>query len=206
MLGQRAELLEQIGTRELVRYLLNADYTDVMSRGRFAASEALRQRIQARADSPAPGQPPLGVGIVFVGMQDIHPPVKVAAAYEAVLGARHKREAALLSAAAYRAQTNALATAEAVRRKRQAEADSQRGQVGALARAALYTNQMAAFKASPDVYSRRAYLQTLVRHGAGARKYVLATTNAQEVLQYNLEEKLSEYDILKVGIPPAKPK
>ncbi len=191
-----AELLEQIGTRELVRYLVNADYDDVMSRGRFAASEELRQNIQNRAD-----QLQLGVRILYVGLQDLHPPVSVAASYEAVVGARQKRQANILAAEAYRVQTNTLAGAEALRRQREAEAESQRVQVGALARAALYTNQVAAFRAAPEVYAQRAYLQTFERGGRGARKYILASTNTQDVLQYNLEEKLSEYDILKLGIP-----
>jgi regulator of protease activity HflC (stomatin/prohibitin superfamily) len=195
-----AELLKHIGTRETVRYLVNADVQDITSTGRFKASAELRQRIQARADELR-----LGVKIIFVGLQDIHPPVKVAAAYEAVVGAKLKREAALLAAEAYRAQTNALASAEALRRTREAEAESQRVSVGALARVALFTNQMTAYLAAPEVYAQRAYLQTLTRGGGGARKYILATTNTQDVIQFNLEEKIRE-DLLNIAIPTVKPK
>jgi hypothetical protein len=47
-------------------------------------------------------------------------------------------------------------------------------------------------------------LQTLVRGGASSRKYILATTNAQVVIQFNLEEKLRP-DLLDIPVPaPAK--
>jgi hypothetical protein len=92
-----------------------------------------------------------------------------------------------------------------VRKKRTAEAERQRTVAVARARAAQFTNQMAAFHASPDVYSQRAYLQTLSRGGGSARKYVLATTNTQDVLLLNLEEKVRA-DLLDVPLPVAKPK
>jgi regulator of protease activity HflC (stomatin/prohibitin superfamily) len=193
-------LLEHIGTREVARFLVHADLTDITSTRRLAGSEELRRLIQDRTQERN-----LGVRILSVGLADLHPPVKVAAAYEAVVAAKQKRAAALLEAAAHRARTNALASAEALRRTRHAEADSRRAAVGARARAALFTNQISAFRAAPEVYAQRSYLQALVRSGGSARKYILATTNAQEVIQFNLEDKLRP-DLLDMSLPaPAKP-
>src|SRR5262249_34357385 len=76
-------LLEEMGTREVVSYLVGVDLHEMMSSGRFKAAEDLRERIQASADERE-----LGAQILFVGLQDAHPPVKVAAAYEAVIGAQ----------------------------------------------------------------------------------------------------------------------
>jgi hypothetical protein len=64
--------------------------------------------------------------------------------------------------------------------------------VGALAQAALFTNQIPAFKAAPSVYAQRAYLQTFVRATANARKYILLTTNTHDVLQFDLQDKIAE--------------
>ena len=58
-----------------------------------------------------------------------------------------------------------------------------------------------AFQAAPSVYAKRAYLQTLVRGAVDARKYVLATTNTQDVLQYNLEDKISSGILGNVPVP-----
>ena len=193
-------LLEKIGTREVVRYLVSIDLHEMMSSGRFKAAEELRSRIQARADELK-----LGAKILFVGLQDIHPPVQVAGAYEAVVGARQKREADILAAHAYRVQTNALSNAEALHRKFEAEADRARREADAVARAALFTNQMAAFKASPAVYTLRHYLQALARAGSGARKFILATTNTEDVILLNLEDKdLLDISNLRIPSPPVK--
>src|SRR5437763_9108043 len=45
-----AALLEEIGTREVVRYLVGVDLHEMMSSGRFKAGQDLRERIQASAD------------------------------------------------------------------------------------------------------------------------------------------------------------
>src|SRR5207248_185043 len=114
-------LLEEIGTREVVRYLVGVDLHEMMSSGRFKAGQELRERIQAGANERG-----LGAEILFVGLQDAHPPVKVAAAYEAVIGAEQRRMSNILNAEAFAVRTNALASAEAVKRKRDAEADRSR--------------------------------------------------------------------------------
>ena len=191
-------LLEEVATREVVRYLVNADINDIMSRGRGQAAEQLQQRIQAAANERQ-----LGARIVFVGLAGIHPPVAVAEHYEKVVGARQQAEARVLSALAYQIRTNALAQATAYRRVQEAQAEKLRLERAALARAAAFTNQIPAYAASPGVYGMRAYLQTLARSAGDARKYVLASTNTDDVLQFNLEDKL-RLDLLDVAPPPTK--
>ena len=196
-----ATLLKEIATREVVRYLVGVDVNEIMSTARFASGEELRRRIQARADELK-----LGARILFVGLQDVHPPVSVGAAYEKYVGSKQKREADILKARAYAIRTNALAGAEATKRKLEASAESMRKVMAALANENLFTNQMAAFVASPEVYTQRAYLQTLARHGSGARKFInMASSNTQEVLQLNMEDKLRD-DFLNVPVPVARPK
>ena len=195
-----AALLEELGTREVVRYLVGVDLHEMMSTGRFKAGQDLRERIQASAQERE-----LGVEILFVGLQDAHPPVKVAAAYEAVIGAEQKRLTNILAAQTFAVRTNALASADALKRTREAEADRKRMEAGALARAALFTNQLPAYQASPAVYVQRAYLQALARGGAGTRKVILAATNTHDIVILNLEEKLRP-DLLDVPVPVSKAK
>jgi regulator of protease activity HflC (stomatin/prohibitin superfamily) len=192
------ELLKEIATREVVRYLVGVDVNEIMSVARFTAGDELRSRLQARADELK-----LGVRILFVGLQDVHPPVAVGAAYEKSVGAKQTREANILKARAYGNSTNALANAESTRRKLGAAAASTNRIAAALAAEALFTNQMAAFKASPRVYAQRSYLQTLARNSSDTRKFIIAVTNAQEVLMLNMEDKIRD-DILNVPLPPAK--
>ena len=158
-----AALLEKIGTREVVRYLVSVDLHEMMSGARFDAGEVLRQRIQEAASALK-----LGAKIIFVGLQDVHPPVKVASAYEAVVGARQKKEADILNAKAFGVETNALAQSTSTTKVNEALANRKRTEAGALARAALFTNQLPAYTAAPLTYATRAYLQALVRGGSTA--------------------------------------
>ncbi len=191
-------LLEQLATREVVRYLVGVDLIDIMSSGRQKAAAELRDRIQARANEPGMK---LGVDILLVGLQDIHPPVKVADAYEAVVGALQQVQTNILAAEGYRAKTLPLAKAEAQKIVREAEADALRRTRGAAAQASQFTNQIAAYTASPDVYPERLYLQTLARASGTTRKYLIASTNATEVIQLDLQDKLRP-DLLDVTVPP----
>jgi regulator of protease activity HflC (stomatin/prohibitin superfamily) len=191
-----AGLLQHIATREVVRYFVSVDLGEVMSRGRSEAADILRDRIQAEADRHY-----LGAKIVFVGLQDIHPPVKVAPDYEKVIAAIHTREADILAAKADAIKTNALAGARAFKIRSEAGAERARLETEALARAALFTNQIPAYEASPSVYTRRAYLDTFARAVGGARKYILLTTNTQNIAILDLEDKIRPDLTEEINIP-----
>jgi regulator of protease activity HflC (stomatin/prohibitin superfamily) len=180
-------LLQDVATREVVRYLVGADFIEIMSNQRGAAADTLRNRIQAAANELG-----LGVKITFVGLQDIHPPVKVAPDYEKVVGAQQTQLADVLAAQAEDIKTNALAAATATNIIDVAEADSIRTRINALAKAAVFTNRIPAFEAAPSIYMERQYLQTFMRATENARKYVLLTTNTHDVLQFDLQTKIRE--------------
>jgi regulator of protease activity HflC (stomatin/prohibitin superfamily) len=191
-----ASVLEKIATREVVHNLVSADLNEVMSTGREQAARELKTRIQAVADELN-----LGVDIVFVGLQDIHPPTKVAAAYQAVMGAKQTVEAMRFAAEGYAARTVPLAQAEGQKRINESEAYAFERIAGAQAIAARFTNQITAFAASPNVYPTREYLRIFAAATAGARKIIVATTNSHEIVQLNLEERLRS-DLGDVYVAP----
>ncbi len=172
-----------------------------MSSGRLEAAQTLRDRIQAEADRRE-----LGANIVFVGLQDIHPPVKVAADYEKVVAAIQTKQANILAARADAIKTNVLADAQAFKIISEAKSDRKRREVDALAQAALFTNQIPAFLASPSVYAQRAYLQVFARSVTNARKYILLATNTEDVVIFDLEDKIRRDILGDVTVPPSKGK
>jgi len=192
-------LLQDIATREVVRYLTSADLTEVMSDARQEATEKLTETIQRAAE-----QRNLGAKVLFVGLQDVHPPVKVAPDYEKVVSAIHGKQAKILAARADAIKTNALAEAHATNVLNKAMAESIARRVATLARAALFTNQIPAFEAAPDVYSQRAYLDTFTRATANARKYLLLTTNTHDVIILDLQDKIRADILSDVSIVPEK--
>ena len=191
------KLLQDIATRQVIQYLASSDIGDVMTRGRQDSAETLRKEIQTAVDAV---KPPLGVAVSFIGLQDIHPPVTVAPDFQKVVGAAQTKQAKMLMAQAEAISTNAWAGAAAFKAIASAEAERERAEVNAGARATLFTNQIPAFAAAPSVYVTRAYLQAFAKATAPARKYVIATTNTHDVIQFDLQDKFSK-DLLDVTVP-----
>ncbi len=192
------ELLQKVAFGEFTRYLVGVDLNDLMTTGRKTAAVELQRRIQARADEHK-----LGVKILFVGLHDIHPPVKVAPAFERVIGAIQEKEATNHYARAYAAERVPMARAEAAKFLNEAEAYRIREMAAAGAAAGRFTNQLTAAKASPEVYRLRTYLETLVAATAAPRKYIVVPTNTHDVVLFNLEDKLRA-DLLDITLPTSK--
>jgi len=98
--------LEAICYRELTKFAASAmvevdDEADLeqslFGAGRDKAKSALLRQIQKAADEAG-----LGVEIVFLGLQGLHPPPEVAADYQAVVGAIQKEQTLILQAQAER--------------------------------------------------------------------------------------------------------
>jgi len=106
------EMLKSICYRELTRFAASAkiEVDDIQSgdglqqsllgAGRAEAKRILTGRIQQAADDAG-----LGVEIMFLGLQGIHPPLEVASAYQEVVGAVQKKQAFILNAEALRNTT-----------------------------------------------------------------------------------------------------
>ena len=192
------KVLENIATREVVRYLVGVDLFDVMSTGKAQAAEELKNAIQKRADELK-----LGVEILLVGLEDIHPPQKVAGAFEDVVGARQESESMINQAHGYAAQTTNLAHGNAIKLVREAEAFRSQRVRSSAAEAEQFKNRVMAFEASPDVYRTRAYLQALMNNATNSRFFVNATTNTQDVFELDLQEKVN-LDMSDLTVPPKK--
>jgi membrane protease subunit HflK len=104
--GARA-MLEAICYRELVRFAASARIETVdsgpeqglqaslLGSGREAASIHLREQIQKAADTAK-----LGVEVILVNLQGIHPPPQVTEAYQSVIAAGQQKQAYILMAKA----------------------------------------------------------------------------------------------------------
>ncbi|MGA3265858.1 MAG: SPFH domain-containing protein [Verrucomicrobiota bacterium] len=178
-------LLQDLATREVIRYLAGSDLDAVLSQSRAEAELQLQDQIQDDANRHQ-----LGVKILFVGVQDLHPPQTVAADYERVVAADQSRIATNNFALADAIQTNALAGALAFAEVAQAGAAQQQIEQAAFARADLFTNQLAAYEAAPSVYRQRAYYQMFPAATANARKYILLVTNVHNVIVFDLEDRI----------------
>jgi len=101
--------LEAICYRELARFAAGSTIevddkvalrNSLLGAGRARAKQVLTENIQAAADKAG-----LGVEIVFLGIQGIHPPTQVAADYQKVVGSVQQKQALILEAEAQRNRT-----------------------------------------------------------------------------------------------------
>jgi regulator of protease activity HflC (stomatin/prohibitin superfamily) len=189
-------LLKDLATQEVIKYFAGIDLNDVLSQGRLQAAEVLRDRIQASANARS-----LGAKIIFVGLQDIHPPTAsdVAATYEKVVGAQQTKLAKILDAQAGAIRLTAVSGAQAFTITNVADAKRVQLVSSKFAEAALFTNQIPAFAAAPSVYRQRLYAESFADATKGARKYVLLVTNTQDVVIFDLEDKIRD-DLLNLSI------
>ncbi len=87
------KVLEAIANRETVRYFASTDVSAALGRERGPIEQALWERIQKKADSAN-----LGVKIVHLGLQGVHPPVTAAEDFQAVIGAERRKAATIAGA------------------------------------------------------------------------------------------------------------
>jgi regulator of protease activity HflC (stomatin/prohibitin superfamily) len=200
-------LLTNVAEREVIRYLASADFDSLMSSGRTAATEALRRDIQGDVD-----QLGLGTKIAFVGLEDIHPPTKVAKIFDQVVGAAQTKQSTILKAQAYAVSTNNWAIGESAKRVLASKAQQHGAITNAAARAILFAGQKLAYSAAPGqngkmgIYQQRAYLEALVEKSKEDRKYIIATTNAPIIPIIDLQDKVrSDLNLIdRLPTPSAK--
>ena len=178
-------ILEEVANREVVRYLASVDFVQVLSVERKSSSAKLRRSIQAAADELG-----LGVEIVFVGLQGIHPPVKVGKDFDQVVGALEEKHEEVLKAERDAISKQAAADTDALIRVGEASAyKNERIQVAA-AEGERFEKQLVAYQAAPQLYVLYTFLDMLENEGGAARKYIVALDKSQEVFVINLEKKL----------------
>lgn len=190
-----AELLKSIAYREVIRYLVNVDIIDIMSTGRLQAAEELKNNIQAHADKLE-----LGVKVLFVGLQDIHPPIgdkttQVAGSFEEVIGAEQEMKAKILAAEGYEAEIVPKSRGEAAKLVSAAEGARYERVLTSQAKAKQFIDLVKAFQSAPDVFKQRKYFDTMANSLTNVRKYVIVPKEVNETFILNLEDKIA-YDLL----------
>jgi len=88
-------MLEAIADREIMRYCANVDVAGLMGPERGPIERKLWEGIQKASD-----QRNLGVDLVFLGLQGVHPPQETAQDFQDVIGAESKRTTSINSARA----------------------------------------------------------------------------------------------------------
>lgn len=177
------EKLEKLATREVFAYMATVDLFDLLTEKRKESGRILEERIQKAAGE-------MGVEIIFVGLEGLHPPIEVGASFNEVVSASEEKHTKILQAEQYAIKRQPEARAEAFRIRSQAEMYRLNRIQLARAEGERFLHQLAAFRAAPGFYPLRAYLDVMEEEGNDVRKYILGMPFADQVMILDLEEKL----------------
>ena len=182
------EALTAICNRELTRYAASADYLELLGEQLGQAMRHLQANIQRRANGRS-----LGVEIITVSLQGLHPPPEAGQSFEAYVGAFEEKEAEVWRARGDEATLVPLAEAAAAVLVNEAKADSHSRQQLSPAIERRFRVQLDAFRRAPGVYVHR-LLCTAMEEGLGECRKIIKPAWAKypvgEVLYLDLSEKL----------------
>lgn len=182
---QPKRTLEALCYRELAAYSANTDFLDLLGYKRGEAVRHLKAAIQAAA-----AERKLGVKIVDVALQGLHPPIEIAGAFEEVVGALEEREAKIWNARGHAHSVVPRAARDAARLVADARIYAADRQHVAPAAEQEFLMQLEASRAAPSVFRHRKLLSALEAALVEARKIVKpAWVTVKEVIHLNLEEK-----------------
>jgi len=184
------EFLTEICYRQTLHYCAQSDIEKLLGPGRRDSTATLKESIQKKVDEHK-----LGIQIVFVGMESVHPPIKVAQAFEDVISAQQEKQAYILKAQGVAAAIISQAMSE--REVRIAEAQAYKIKRSRVAQAVgkQFEKQLQAYRKGGQIYLEREYLsvmeEMLANPKAIMRKYVIASDKTDSrVFEFDLKEKL----------------
>ncbi|MEM9595181.1 MAG: protease modulator HflK [Acidobacteriota bacterium] len=165
------ETLAILADRILMQRTVGRSLDGVLSENLSALGAELEAAIQGASDERA-----LGFEVVDLTLTGLHPPVTVAADYQAVVAARVDQTTKVLEAEAYRAREEPRAKGEVSTLQNGAQAHRVTRLATARGEAIAFEALRASYVASPEVFGLVRYLQIVETQLDGKRYFVIDHT------------------------------
>ncbi len=163
------QALLALAERKLIQVAAAHDSFQIMTEQRAEIARQLQDSLQKEVD-----QLGLGLQIVFVGLKDVHPPVGVAPAYQAVVSAQEEKEKTIDLARASRAKVLPEAQAQATRIRIEQDALYKQRVAAAQGEAARFSAIVEADRENSAVFRFRLKLDVIEQVLGKANKTILA--------------------------------
>jgi regulator of protease activity HflC (stomatin/prohibitin superfamily) len=162
-----AEALRAIAYRAVMRSTVNRTLNDALSENVATLTADMRAAIQRDADALG-----IGVDVLTFTVGGMHPPVLVAASYQAVISSEIGKTTKVLNAQVSRIQTLPFAESEVLRTGNAARAESAEALAKAAGEAWSFRTLESQYRAAPADYFFRRRLETL-ENGLSGRRFVV---------------------------------
>jgi membrane protease subunit HflK len=163
------QALLALAERKLIQVAASRDSFQIMTEQRAEIARQLQDSLQKEVD-----QLGLGLQIVFVGLKDVHPPVGVAPAYQAVVSAQEEKEKTIDLARASRVKVLPEAQAQATRIRIEQDALYKQRVAAAQGEAARFSAIVEADRENSAVFRFRLKLDVIEQVLGKANKTILA--------------------------------
>lgn len=206
------DALLAVGKAEATAYFASTDFLADISDAREQVCKDLRRRIQEQCDKLQ-----MGIDIVSVDMMDAHPPIgkqktkaedgidtNVAEAFQLEVIAMEEAKVKRSAAEAEKAGIDSSAEVESLKIRSEAQADSYRTAEVAKAEVGMFEAQVKAWKAQPQIFLLRTYLNFLTNDCRDLRKFIVSSELLSRIYEFNFEEKakvdlMSDPDFQNIG-------
>lgn len=189
------KLLESIVYNQFTKMVMNVDFFDIMNIKRLSLAHDLKEKIQEEVDEKE-----LGVEIILVSLEGIHPPVEVALSFEKVVGAMEKKEASILEAESYSNRELTLVDYEASRIEIESDSYKLVRSLESEARSAEFLKKLEAYEENPLVFKYRYYLKSLDEALIYPKKYIVVSPDSNRDVTILNMEKGTLPDVLSLGL------
>lgn len=178
------QALLALADRKLIQVAASRDSFQIMTEQRAEIARQLGEALQEEVD-----QLGLGLQIVFVGLKDVHPPVDVAPAYQAVVSAQEEKEKTIDLARASRVKVLPEAQAQATRIRIEQDALYKQRVAAAQGEAARFSAIVEADRENSAVFRFRLKLDVIEQVLGKANKIILAVpAQAKQELYLDLRD------------------
>ncbi len=197
--------LLSVGKAEATGYFASTDFLADISSAREQVCADLKARIQKQCDALQ-----MGIEIVSVNMSGAHPPLgkaknekdknaidtNVAEAFQLIVIAQEEAKATCSKAGVAKAVIENSAQVEALQISSDAETYRYHTVELAKAEADLFQSRVQAFRAEPEIFALRTYLDFLTNDCRELRKFVVAKELVSRIYEFDFKEK-AKLDLLE---------
>ena len=162
------ETLEALAYRLLMRETVASNLDRLLTADRTEFGRRFAVALQRACDEQG-----LGLDVLHVGFISLHPPVRIATAYEDVVSAEIERETRAARARTYQEATVPAAQTEATRRVQEAEAEGARRLAEAKGAAVRFLATLGASRTGPELFRFRRRLEALEEGLAGRSLFIV---------------------------------
>lgn len=180
------EIFRMICSRAMMQYAAQHDMPSILGAGRYEAAMALRSIMREKVDEHE-----LGIDVLSVTIQAVHPPIEVAESYEKVVAALQEKQIALLRALGEKQMIIASAKSNASIIVAQANAAAFTRRTQTEANAMHFEDQVKAHRLGGDLYLMSERYKTLNEVLPNIRKYVVDSEKfGSWIYELDLKDKL----------------